>query len=89
MRRNSHQRRAAVTIGAEIPETFAREYDLGVLHLATPSGRDFPTLRSVEVETTTVDALLAAKLPCPLVIKINTEGHEHAVMKGMSETLVL
>jgi FkbM family methyltransferase len=45
------------------------------------------TLHSIDVETTTVDALLAGRTPCPLVIKIDTEGHELAVLNGMATTL--
>ena len=45
------------------------------------------TIRSIEVETTTVDALLKNRQPCPLVVKIDTEGNELAVLKGMAETL--
>ena len=45
------------------------------------------TLRSIEVETTTVDALLEGREPCPLMIKIDTEGHERAVLAGMAKTL--
>ena len=37
--------------------------------------------------TKTLDALLLDREPCPLVVKINTNGHELAVLKGMSETL--
>src|SRR5262249_42566118 len=46
-----------------------------------------PPLRSLDVETTTVDALLAGREPCPIVIKIDTEGHELAVLAGMAGTL--
>ena len=45
------------------------------------------SLRSIEVETTTVDALLKDRPPGRLVIKIDTEGNELAVLRGMTETL--
>ena len=45
------------------------------------------TLHSIDVETTTVDLLLGDRAPCPLVIKIDTEGHELAVLSGMAATL--
>jgi FkbM family methyltransferase len=45
------------------------------------------TLRSIEIETTTVDALLEDREACPLVIKIDVVGHELAVLKGMSKIL--
>jgi FkbM family methyltransferase len=45
------------------------------------------TLQSIDVETTTVDALLKDRACCPLVIKIDTEGNELAVLRGMAETL--
>jgi FkbM family methyltransferase len=44
-------------------------------------------LQSIDVETTTVDALLKDRKPCPLVIKIDTEGNELAVLRGMTATL--
>ena len=46
-----------------------------------------PPLRSIDVTTKTLDALLLDREPCPLVVKIDTNGHELAVLKGMSETL--
>jgi FkbM family methyltransferase len=45
------------------------------------------TLESIVVATTTVDSLLRDYAPCPLMIKIDTEGNELAVLKGMTETL--
>lgn len=45
------------------------------------------TLRSIDVKTITLDALLKDRAPCPLVIKIDTEGNELAVLRGMAETL--
>jgi FkbM family methyltransferase len=44
-------------------------------------------LQSIEVETTTVDSLLKDHAPCSLVIKIDTEGNELAVLRGMTDTL--
>lgn len=44
-------------------------------------------LRTIDVETTTIDAMLKDRTPCPLVIKIDTEGNEIAVLRGMAETL--
>jgi FkbM family methyltransferase len=46
-----------------------------------------PPLRTTEVETVTVDALLRGREPCPVVVKIDTDGHEIAVLEGMAETL--
>ncbi len=46
-----------------------------------------PPLRWIDVPTKSLDALLLDRRPCPLVIKIDTQGHELAVVKGMSETL--
>src|SRR6266446_7072260 len=44
--------------------------------------------KSVEVETTTLDNYLARnKMECPLVIKLDAEGHEESVLKGARETL--
>ncbi len=39
------------------------------------------------METTTVDALLADRAPCRAIIKIDTEGNELAVLRGMEKTL--
>ncbi len=46
-----------------------------------------PPLRTIEVETATIDALLEANEPCPLVVKIATDGHELSVLRGMADTL--
>lgn len=46
-----------------------------------------PPIRSLEVATTTVDALLADRTPSPLFVKIDTDGHELAVLAGMRDTL--
>jgi glycosyltransferase involved in cell wall biosynthesis len=43
--------------------------------------------RGIEAETSTVDALLQTKEPCSLIVRIDTEGHELAVLRGMAETL--
>ena len=43
-------------------------------------------LNSITVKTTTVDALLHGREPCPLVVKISAEGSELAVLKGMQKT---
>jgi len=45
------------------------------------------TLEIIEVDTVTIDAVLKDRAPCPLVIKIDTEGNELAVLRGMAETL--
>ena len=45
------------------------------------------TLQSIEVETTTIDALLRGREPASLLIKVDTEGNELAVLEGMRETL--
>jgi FkbM family methyltransferase len=44
-------------------------------------------LRTEMVQTKTVDALLSGAKVGPLVIKINTEGHELALLAGMKQTL--
>jgi FkbM family methyltransferase len=46
-----------------------------------------PPLRRLQVETTTIDAILRDRAPCRLVVKIDTDGHEIAVLEGMSDTL--
>lgn len=46
-----------------------------------------PPIQEIEVETVTVDQLLAGREPCPALIKIDTDGHELAVLEGMAETL--
>jgi FkbM family methyltransferase len=57
--------------------------DNGGLHLH-PQSR---LLRTEMVQTKTVDALLRGAKVGPLVIKINTEGHELALLAGMKQTL--
>jgi FkbM family methyltransferase len=41
----------------------------------------------VEVKTQRLDSLLATRPPCPVLIKIDTEGHELAVLQGLSASL--
>jgi FkbM family methyltransferase len=44
-------------------------------------------LRTESVRTTTVDAILSSARVGPIVIKIDTEGHEFALLAGMKQTL--
>jgi len=44
-------------------------------------------LRQIPVAARTLDSLLAQHEPCPTLIKMDTEGHELAVLNGMSGTL--
>ena len=46
-----------------------------------------PPIREIEVETATLDALLANHAPCRTMIKVDTDGHESAVLDGMRDTL--
>jgi len=46
-----------------------------------------PPIAEIEVETVTLDQVLAGREPCPMVVKIDTDGHELAVLAGMAETL--
>lgn len=46
-----------------------------------------PPLRQMNLPTTTLDAVLAGRTPCPTVVKIDTEGHELAILSGMADTL--
>lgn len=46
-----------------------------------------PPIGEIEVETVTVDELLTGRDPGPVLVKIDTDGHELAVLDGMSETL--
>jgi FkbM family methyltransferase len=46
-----------------------------------------PPLRQMNLPTTTLDAVLAGRTPGPTVVKIDTEGHELAVLAGMADTL--
>lgn len=45
-----------------------------------------PPLRQVEVRTARLDTLLADRTPCPVLVKIDVEGHELAVLRGMNDT---
>jgi FkbM family methyltransferase len=45
------------------------------------------TLETIEVNTVTIDSILAHRAPCPLLLKIDTEGNELAVLDGMTNTL--
>jgi FkbM family methyltransferase len=44
-----------------------------------------PPLRQVEVRTARLDTLLADRTPCPVLVKIDVEGHELAVLRGMKD----
>ena len=44
-------------------------------------------LHQVEVVAKRLDSLLADHAPCPTLIKMDTEGHELAVLRGLSRTL--
>jgi len=46
-----------------------------------------PPLRQMNLPTTTLDAVLAGRTPGPTVVKIDTEGHELAILAGMADTL--
>ena len=46
-----------------------------------------PSLRQVEVRTARLDTLLADRTPCPVLVKIDVEGHELLVLRGMKDTL--
>lgn len=46
-----------------------------------------PSVEGVEVPVTTVDALVAAGHPPPDVVKVDVEGVESAVLRGMARTL--
>jgi hypothetical protein len=49
---------------------------------------DFHPTQTVEVKTTTLDNYLARnRVPGPLVIKLDAEGHEESVLKGARKTL--
>jgi FkbM family methyltransferase len=44
-------------------------------------------LRTEKVRTTTIDTILSNVPPGPIVIKIDTEGHEIALLAGMKQTM--
>ena len=44
-------------------------------------------LRQVEVVAKRMDSLLADHVACPTLVKMDTEGHELAVLRGLSNTL--
>lgn len=44
-------------------------------------------IRQIEVDTATIDTLLASHAPCRTFIKIDTNGHELEVLDGMRDTL--
>ena len=44
-------------------------------------------LRQLEVVTKRLDSLLAERAPCPTLIKMDTEGHELAVLRGLSSSI--
>lgn len=46
-----------------------------------------PSLRQVSVKTTRLDTLLEKMSPCPAVVKVDVEGHELAVLRGLEKTL--
>jgi FkbM family methyltransferase len=46
-----------------------------------------PPLRQCEVQLIRLDTLLAGHAPCPALVKVDTEGHELAVLAGMTEAL--
>jgi FkbM family methyltransferase len=46
-----------------------------------------PPVRQISVASRRLDSLLAQHEPCPTLLKMDTEGHELAVLKGMTGTL--
>lgn len=46
-----------------------------------------PPLRQLEVVTKRLDSLLAERARCPTLIKMHTEGHELAVLRGLSSSI--
>jgi FkbM family methyltransferase len=49
--------------------------------------RDIPLLRSIDVPTTTVDALVAGRLDRPIVLKLDVEGAEPLALAGAVDVL--
>jgi FkbM family methyltransferase len=58
----------------------------GTMSKAILQGEQFTNARSVEVNTTTIDAYLPADLAVDLA-KIDVEGHEPMVLRGMEQTI--
>jgi FkbM family methyltransferase len=46
-----------------------------------------PPVRQVAVATRALDRVLAGREPTPALVKLDTDGHELAVLRGMAETL--
>ena len=46
-----------------------------------------PPLKQVEVNTRTLDTVIAGHAPVPTLLKVDTDGHELAVLRGLSVTL--
>lgn len=46
-----------------------------------------PPIGAESVATRTIDSLLASAAPGPLLVKIDTDGHEMEVLAGMTETI--
>lgn len=46
-----------------------------------------PPLKQVSVPTLRIDSLLKARSPCPIFVKIDTDGHELAVLRGMAGSM--
>jgi FkbM family methyltransferase len=46
-----------------------------------------PPLQQVEVKTSKLDTVLANRPPVPTLLKVDTDGHELAVLRGLSVTL--
>jgi FkbM family methyltransferase len=73
----------AMRIGAsDAPGTVRFTSGLDTMNHVLGPGEEAP---SIEVEMSTVDVLLAGRVPA--VMKIDVEGHEHAVLRGAARTL--